>query len=505
MVEVEEHSERSVLTTESKDELPPVSLAGAAARSRKRSISSKIPPVASDTTAELESQLDDTKRRLERALEDLSSNKRHAEAALLAEREKYITAEQELHHWRSEYEELAAKYAQESDALTRLNSTVSPKAITSVDYISQEEHDSAIETMSKLHMEELSHALGELSAARDKHRSLEEKLEKTEHALDALELIKNEEIASLQIDLQAALEASEQHQAHARESYATVEITRSRGQEAEAEIVRLKDVIKSLKDKSKVAAEASVSSSLEVKQMQERIDGLTAEMSKKENLIAILQEQLVKLAGDTWKEIVRDSADDGKGAKSIAKSTGAAKTLSSSTALSESAAGGGSGGGGERHVVTSLPPPASSRPTSATMRSARKSRPHSEGAPPSLSQREISSLLEATAGGADSASAWLTANDEAGNLFYYNKDTGETSWDPPQGFVGGGEASTASAEPVFVGDWMQMFDENGYQYWVNQVTGESAWEIPDSSQSIALSAPQASAAPAAAGGYTIEL
>ena len=71
---------------------------------------------------------------------------------------------------------------------------------------------------------------------------------------------------------------------------------------------------------------------------------------------------------------------------------------------------------------------------------------------------------------------WAEQMDQAsGDIFYYNDETGESSWDPPPGFQVGG-AAPPGAMP---GGWVALVDEaSGETFYVNEQTGQSQWEPP---------------------------
>lgn len=104
-------------------------------------------------------------------------------------------------------------------------------------------------------------------------------------------------------------------------------------------------------------------------------------------------------------------------------------------------------------------------------------------------------------------------DDASGATYYYNNATGETQWEPPEGFqeAGGADWTTAGTDSnwvsydeggaeyggaaddgaagaaagdenvgVAVGDWTSGLDEaSGYTYYYNNVTGETQWEAPE--------------------------
>ena len=100
-----------------------------------------------------------------------------------------------------------------------------------------------------------------------------------------------------------------------------------------------------------------------------------------------------------------------------------------------------------------------------------------------------------------SAEDWIATLDEkSGSYYYYNVETGETSWDPPEGGVanaggvfdhgreGGGDAaamaaiSGAAEEEENWSPWAEEVDENGNVYYANVLTGESSWKDPEAKE-----------------------
>jgi hypothetical protein len=71
---------------------------------------------------------------------------------------------------------------------------------------------------------------------------------------------------------------------------------------------------------------------------------------------------------------------------------------------------------------------------------------------------------------------WVEVHDDYGRTYYYNSASGESSWIDPRG----AHTETASIvdKKVSRGEWDQYFDDNGTEYWVNRVTGQSSWNIP---------------------------
>lgn len=78
---------------------------------------------------------------------------------------------------------------------------------------------------------------------------------------------------------------------------------------------------------------------------------------------------------------------------------------------------------------------------------------------------------------------WTAMVDEAsGQTFYYNEQTGESQWDAPTGMAG--EAQWEAAAPpgmatTLPAGWTTGVDEeSGQTFYINEQTGESQWEAP---------------------------
>lgn len=71
---------------------------------------------------------------------------------------------------------------------------------------------------------------------------------------------------------------------------------------------------------------------------------------------------------------------------------------------------------------------------------------------------------------------WIESVDQqSGDTYYYNDETGESSWDPPPGFEVGGVAP----QGAMTGGWVTLVDEgSGQNYYFNEQTGETQWEQP---------------------------
>ncbi len=67
---------------------------------------------------------------------------------------------------------------------------------------------------------------------------------------------------------------------------------------------------------------------------------------------------------------------------------------------------------------------------------------------------------------------WVAAQDDYGRTYFYNSDSGESSWVDPRG------SQHELDKKVSKGEWDQYFDDNGTEYWVNRITGQSSWNGP---------------------------
>ncbi len=77
---------------------------------------------------------------------------------------------------------------------------------------------------------------------------------------------------------------------------------------------------------------------------------------------------------------------------------------------------------------------------------------------------------------------WIEQKDMLGRIYYYNEGTGESSWTDPR--APQPSSPRADKKSAMKGDWLQQFDESGNEYWVNQITGQSEWVIPDEIQRV---------------------
>ena len=73
---------------------------------------------------------------------------------------------------------------------------------------------------------------------------------------------------------------------------------------------------------------------------------------------------------------------------------------------------------------------------------------------------------------------WETVlDDESGSYFYYNPETGETTWDFPGEDTA--ESPPAADSPTLPTGWREVYDDDsGGVFYYNDDTGESQWEVP---------------------------
>lgn len=513
-------------------------------------------------------QVEELKSRLHRALEDLSMHKRNTEAALTAEKERFVQAEGEVHHWRELYEtasyqleqQIAANKAHfseqvEEDVLANARplSHTKPRGHTpssshshrehsssrdhghghsinrdrdhstshhrdhqghkhdkkskwleeqdgpssgAVDIIggdrtspssdvltmlnegnvvSRHEHEESLAALTKLHN-------SDLAVLKAKHDSLEElcsqQSEKLTESAQVNQTLKELHDAEKSEILAELAELKEQVASQRKEDQNTLderERQRFKCEEAEGEIVRLKGVIKSIKK-----GDDSDEVTKMITSLSEEVMTLKSANAQKDELIAKLREELVKLTSESMSmSSVRQTNHAGDKATTHSG-----------------------------RVIISGRPPDSAPPKSSRSNA---SRPGSAGttkcirAPPTP-QADIADVAPAGTG-------WSIAYDDQGHAYYYNADTGESSWEAPPGFPAIETTDPDSElEPVFIGDWLQQTDDQQNHYYVNQVTGESVWELPENAAQ-SITSPNGSVAAAIAagnssnvsGGYSIEL
>lgn len=205
--------------------------------------------------------------------------------------------------------------------------------------------------------------------------------------------------------------------------------------------------------------------------LKEKIAALTATIAQKDNVQAILQAQVVRMAGQNIKEI--DMAISNATAPPPAAAT-STEPAAADTAIVATP--------GSARSVRAAPPgmaaaaPSSGRRNSRPPSGVRPSRPssgsHSATAQPSASSAAGTGTGVAAEGEGATAAGWTELVDEYHRTYYYNEATGESSWGNP------------ALGEVRRGEWVQTFDESGVMYWVHQVTGESAWEVTEEGEPV---------------------
>ncbi len=77
---------------------------------------------------------------------------------------------------------------------------------------------------------------------------------------------------------------------------------------------------------------------------------------------------------------------------------------------------------------------------------------------------------------------WIPLQDDQGVTYYYNRESGSSTYDDPraEGFVDPAVAKAAAAAAIAAtfGDWTQYDDGEGKHYWFNSRTGESTYDDP---------------------------
>ncbi|XP_065130899.1 WW domain-binding protein 4 [Paramisgurnus dabryanus] len=89
-------------------------------------------------------------------------------------------------------------------------------------------------------------------------------------------------------------------------------------------------------------------------------------------------------------------------------------------------------------------------------------------------------------------SIWVEGRTDDGQIYYYNTITGESQWENPDVFQGGSTSSSSSSpssslllppgtgemQVISGGGWMEAVSPDGYTYYYNTQTGESSWDKP---------------------------
>ena len=210
-------------------------------------------------------------------------------------------------------------------------------------------------------------------------------------------------------------------------------------------------------------------SEAEVVSLKEQIAKFQDSITKKDNLLAILQEQVVKLASEQISKIDQSVVDATK-----AQREADMRALAEAQALADAA----------------------SKADEAA----------AEAAATAAANAASAAVLGDVA-------VWEQYTDDTGRQYYFNTVTEETSWDRPPssqlrsptpgtGAVDAGGSSGSAL--VRVGNFVQYFDDANHPFWVNEVTGESQWELPPGAAE-AMGSPAVAGDSATAGDYAIEL
>lgn len=176
----------------------------------------------------------------------------------------------------------------------------------------------------------------------------------------------------------------------------------------------------------------------QLQSVRDELSASVAAVEQKDVVIGILQDQVVKMAEDSFK---------GSDLAALRESLVASMTAVNPIAGTSRPATVGSAKGS----LHSSPPPAGSRPQTSA---------------------KAPDLSDAVLQGSSITYPWTELVDDEGNIYYFNQENGETSWTLPDAVGGNGLAQ------VTHGDWVECYDDQGNLYYLNQVSGESSWELP---------------------------
>jgi hypothetical protein len=187
----------------------------------------------------------------------------------------------------------------------------------------------------------------------------------------------------------------------------------------------------------------------EVVSLKEQVANFQDTIKKKDGVLAIMQEQLVKMASEQMSKIDQSVLD-----ATQAQRDADMRALADAQASADAAA--------KADLDAAAAAAAAAAASAAQMPSA--------------------------------SSAWVQYVDDAGRPYYFNSVSEETSWEAPPGFedamhpgpapatptpgVGVDAAESSGSALVRVGNHVQYFDDAGHPFWVNEVTGDSQWEPP---------------------------
>ncbi|XP_051996517.1 WW domain-binding protein 4-like [Xyrauchen texanus] len=84
---------------------------------------------------------------------------------------------------------------------------------------------------------------------------------------------------------------------------------------------------------------------------------------------------------------------------------------------------------------------------------------------------------------------WMEGTTDDGHIYYYNTITGECLWEKPDGLQSQNTPSSSSSSSAAaaagqtqessVTSWMEAVSPEGFMYYYNTETGESSWEKPE--------------------------
>jgi putative methionine-R-sulfoxide reductase with GAF domain len=238
-----------------------------------------------------------------------------------------------------------------------------------------------------------------------------------------------------------------------------------------------------------------------IESLQQTILQLQSQLSEKDKLQTILQEQIVRLAGQNITNINSVMEE-------VSKNNNSNNNNSSSN----------------RPVSTKIESSTSFIPTTATHLSSSKGNNVDEHLVDTPNNKIASGSIEANTATdvinqVEDAGEWVEQRDMLGRVYYYHEKTGESSWEDPR--VPKPVVISENPQPITKGDWLQQFDGDGNEYWLNQVTGESQWFLPNDENALEADEDEpmnmlqnngpsiydtnASQFSATAGDYTIEL
>jgi len=235
--------------------------------------------------------------------------------------------------------------------------------------------------------------------------------------------------------------------------------------------------LEALRSELNAEREAAQARHTESSALQEQVATLTTTVAQRDSVQAILQAQIVRMAGANIMQIdqaITDATTPAAAPAPVPVPLKEHHPVSSAVSagapsLERAASGEHSGPPSFRRGA----PPLSRAPSGT-----RTSRPPSGGPTGGrpVSGSASGSPRPVTAGvaadGAVSGEGWVEMVDDYHRTYYFNEATGESSWaNPAEG-------------AVLRGEWLQTYDESGQRYWVHQVTGESAWEVSEEGEVI---------------------